>query len=186
MARTKTIPYVWATNAAGVDIADPGQVKQELGWVSEKPPHQFFNFTLNAMSDVLKSAEENGIIEWLVSTNYTLGALTWEAGTSGTPGGGIATNGASWATSDQTQAAAYTILLADDTIRQIYTGAGEHTFTLDAGTQAANFTCYVANAGTGRVLLSDGTDDIKIVWPADMTYKVTWDAGRNQFDVSEV
>ena len=112
--------------------------------------------------------------------------MYWEVFTSGASSATVATNGVSWATSDDTQTASYTILLADDTVRQIYTGAGDHTFTLHTGTQAANFTCYVANAGTGRVKLSDGTDDIKIVWPTDNTYKVTWDTGRNRFDVSEV
>jgi len=209
MARTKTVDHVWASTADPANVVEPSQAKQEGGWIAEKPPFEYDNWFYNLVSGLLQDLETNGVMEWSTSTTYPLGAICFSGGkiyqslqaanTNQDPttetlwweefsgaGGGGAANGLCWPTSDATRTGAYPILVGDKQVRQLYTGTGGHTFTLDTGCKVADFVAFAANAGGGSVKVSDGTDDIVTIWPGDMTYKITWDTGRNIFDVSEV
>lgn len=55
----------WATNL--VNVVDPGGAKRTVGWLVEKPPHEFFNYTENAQGQWIRYLEEvtdllNGIL----------------------------------------------------------------------------------------------------------------------------
>lgn len=45
MAKPATLPF-WATGGSA-EISEPSDVKKALGWLVEKPPHQFFNWFWN-------------------------------------------------------------------------------------------------------------------------------------------
>ena len=49
MAKPNLIP-TWATDALAA-IVNPGTTKQGLGWVQEKPPHEFFNWWQNLVGE---------------------------------------------------------------------------------------------------------------------------------------
>jgi len=80
MAITKpNLTRIWAADAAGSDVVDPDVQtpgKFALGWGSEKPPYQFFNFMQKLFTQGLGYFDEQGIAFWNTDTDYQNFSIT--------------------------------------------------------------------------------------------------------------
>lgn len=63
---------LWAESGSSVQ---PGDAKIEQGWIAEKPPFQTENWIQNRTDEYIKHIDENGIPEWLNTSEYRLGSL---------------------------------------------------------------------------------------------------------------
>lgn len=71
---------VWASAAASSNVQDPDKYtpnKVNLGWVSEIPPYQWFNWLLKRNDELKRSLVERGIAAWGSDVTYLAGALTY-------------------------------------------------------------------------------------------------------------
>lgn len=75
-----TLNKIWAQ--AG-DNSAPSDAKINLGWVSEVPPRQFFNFLDNKQDQALAAINQSGIPEWDNVTEY-IGNFSHVLGSNGT------------------------------------------------------------------------------------------------------
>lgn len=71
MTLPKSLELLWAS---GGGTADPGDTKFQLGWVSEIPTFEHFNYILNVLNTNLLSYAENDIFPWQGSIAYKAGA----------------------------------------------------------------------------------------------------------------
>lgn len=76
MAR-QNFAEVWSESGTNVD---PGTVKNDLGWIAEKPPFQYFNWILNRADQMLQHIEQNGMPVWDALTTYPDGGWCIESG----------------------------------------------------------------------------------------------------------
>lgn len=71
---------VWASAAASSNVQDPDKYtpnKVNLGWVSEIPPYQWFNWILKRNDELKRSLVERGIAAWGSDVTYLVGALAY-------------------------------------------------------------------------------------------------------------
>jgi hypothetical protein len=74
MTTQTNLDLVWAAAAGGG--SDTGDTKYQLGWVSEIPNYQNFNFVLSNLSKNNLALAEKGSYEWQTEISYELGATT--------------------------------------------------------------------------------------------------------------
>ena len=72
------LPLVWASDNTGV--SDPGDTKYTLGWVSEIPTYQDFNFVLQTTTNNLLALAERGAFAWEPTISYLAGAEVTQFG----------------------------------------------------------------------------------------------------------
>jgi len=63
---------IWAETGDKPAPADP---KKSLGWVTEIPPYEWFNWVLNNLATFAAHVNESGIPEWDELTSYDIDAL---------------------------------------------------------------------------------------------------------------
>lgn len=71
---------VWASAASTSNVQDPDKYtpgKVNLGWVSEIPPYQWFNWLLKRNDELKRSLVERGIAAWGSDVTYLKGALAY-------------------------------------------------------------------------------------------------------------
>jgi hypothetical protein len=60
----QVIDTIWGSTAAGADITDPGDIKMNLGWLEEIPPHEYENFWHNRVDQALEYSQQSGVEAW--------------------------------------------------------------------------------------------------------------------------
>lgn len=71
MSKPTKLDIIWASSGA---LVDPGDAKFQLGWESEIPPYQWFNYVMNKTSQMLDHINSRGLPEWDALTPYSHGA----------------------------------------------------------------------------------------------------------------
>lgn len=61
---------VWADQAAGGDVVDPGDPKFDAGWLAEIPTYQNFNFLQQLFTQGLAYLNQQGVGVWDTNTTY--------------------------------------------------------------------------------------------------------------------
>lgn len=67
-----TTQPVWSS---GGTIIEPSEAKKALGWVTEKPPSETWNWILHNLASFAAHVNESGIPEWDKDTSYDVDAL---------------------------------------------------------------------------------------------------------------
>ena len=78
MTTENNLHLVWGSDGSG--LTDPGIPKWTLGWVSEIPTYQQFNYLLNVLDGNMLSLAEKGKWAWNAAINYEVGATAVELG----------------------------------------------------------------------------------------------------------
>lgn len=60
---------IWSEAGA---IVEPSNGKKALGWIEEVPPHEYFNWVLNNLSQFAAHVNESGMPEWDSLTSYDI------------------------------------------------------------------------------------------------------------------
>jgi len=74
MVDKPVLTRIWADGAAPADVVDPDVTtpgKFDLGWESEIPPYEHFNFLQNLFTKGFAHINERGVVEWDPDTNYS-------------------------------------------------------------------------------------------------------------------
>jgi hypothetical protein len=72
-----TVPAEWANAAAPANIVEPSPAKQDAGFVAEKPLFENFNWAWQMFTNMLKNAEQYGVMQWRSTTEYQLKGLSF-------------------------------------------------------------------------------------------------------------
>lgn len=91
--------YIWASGGA---IVEPSDVKKQLGWIAEVPPHQWENWAQNRQDQFNAHVNQRGIAEWDGLSEYEAAGLSYVQGTDGIVYKSVAASGPSTTVQDPT------------------------------------------------------------------------------------
>lgn len=91
--------YIWASGGA---IVEPSDVKKQLGWIAEVPPHQWENWAQNRQDQFNAHVNQRGIAEWDGLSEYEAGGLSYVQGSNGVVYKSVAASGPSTTVQDPT------------------------------------------------------------------------------------
>lgn len=139
--------FIWASGGA---IVEPSDVKKQLGWTPEVPPHQWENWIQNRQDQYIAHVNQRGIPEWDGNTEYEAGGLSYVQGSDGIVYKSVAASGPSTTTQNPTTDATdtyWTVAFAD--VGAFLTeAAGDIRYA-----QRANNLSDLANLSTARTNL---------------------------------
>ena len=72
MTAQQSLDRVWAATGG---VTDPGEVKYSLGWISEIPLFEDFNYVLQSSTKNLLKLAERGAFDWEAAITYQAGAV---------------------------------------------------------------------------------------------------------------
>lgn len=91
--------FIWASGGA---IVEPSDVKKQLGWTPEVPPHQWENWIQNRQDQYIAHINQRGVPEWDGNTEYEAAGLSYVQGSDGVVYKSVAASGPSTTTQDPT------------------------------------------------------------------------------------
>jgi hypothetical protein len=82
--------FIWGSGGA---IVEPSDVKKQIGWTPEVPPHQVENWVQNRQDTYLAHINQRGIPQWDGNTEYEASGLSYVQGSNGVVYKSVAASG---------------------------------------------------------------------------------------------